>query len=159
MAVEIIMKVGNILGENQTHEKTQWIGVSSFSHGVVQDITTENMKIKRERAGTPHFSFMTVRKKVDVATPDLLIHCIKGTLIKKIEIEVYQASQNGKPLMTYTLENCFIASVTAEGSDDTSEPMESVAFAYNKIKLQCNPLKDGGSMTKDFDLSIGTAVA
>ncbi|MEJ2455375.1 MAG: type VI secretion system tube protein Hcp [Candidatus Thiodiazotropha sp.] len=159
MAVEIIMKAGDILGESETHEKSQWIAISSFTHGVVQDITTENMKIKRERAGTPHFSFMTIRKKVDVATPDLLIHCIKGTLIPKIEIKVFQASRSDKPLMLYTLENCFIASATAEGADDTSEPMESVAFAYNTIKLECNPLKSGGSMTKNFDLSTGSAVA
>ena len=159
MAVEIIMKVGDIRGESETHQESQWIGVSSFSHGVVQDVTPENMKIKRDKAGQPHFSFMTIRKKVDVSTPDILIHCIKGILIPKIEIKVFQASKDGKPLMTYTLENCFIASANAEGSDDTNEPMESVSFAYNKINLECTPLVSGQSLNKKYDLSTGDQVA
>ena len=157
MTVEIIMKPGAIVGENKKFDKNQWVTVKSISHGVAQDVTPESMKQTRDRLTSPRFSFMTVRKRVDVSTPDLLMHCMAGLKLPTVEIMVFQSSDSGKPLMHYTLQNCFIASAHAVGEEEASEePMEDISFAYSTIKLEVNSVvTGGGQMTKGWNLAEG----
>jgi type VI secretion system secreted protein Hcp len=156
MAVDIIMQIGKIKGESNTHGETDWLAATSFSHGVAQDITTENMKENRKLGGTPHFSFLTVRRKVDVASPDILVHCINGTFIQNVEVRVYLSTkQDDTPLMTYKLGNCYIASTNSDGSDEKNEPMESVSIAYNQLELECKHLGTDNKLKKNYDLNLG----
>lgn len=151
MAVYMIMKIGDILGESQKEGHTDWIEVSRIDHGISQDITEADMANK-ERAGFPRFSFLSVSKKVDVATPDIQAHCAVGKKIPKIELKVFQSSTEDKPLMVYTLENCFVASTNLYGTD-SGAPAEDVTLAYSKITLECNALNRAGSMKKGWDLA------
>ncbi len=156
MAVDIIMQIGKIKGESSTHGETDWLAATSFSHGVTQDITTENMKENRSLGGTPHFSFLTVSRKVDVATPDILMHCINGKLIENIEVRVYLSTkQDDAPLMTYKLGNCYIASASSDGIDEMNEPVESLSIAYNQLEVECKHLGTGNKMNKKYDLNLG----
>jgi len=151
MAVYIVMKIGDILGESQKEGHTDWIEVSRLDHSISQDITEADMANK-ERAGFPRFSFLSASKKVDVATPDIQAHCAVGKKIPKIELKVFQSSTENKPLMVYELENCFIASTNLSGTS-TGEPVEDVTLAYGKITLECNALNRAGSMKKGWDLT------
>jgi type VI secretion system secreted protein Hcp len=145
------IKIGNIKGESKKKGTDKWIEVKSVDHGITQNITEANMA-EKERAGFANFSFLSISKPVDISTPDIQAHCATGKKIDSVELKIYQASTDDKPLLAYKLENCFIASASIYGTE-TGDPMEDVSISYSKISIQSNALKEPVEMTKGFDLA------
>jgi type VI secretion system secreted protein Hcp len=150
-AVYMILKLGSIKGEAKKKDRTNWIKLQKYEHGVSQDITPQDMA-GRKRAGNPRFSFLSVNKQVDIATPDILIHCIRGKNIPQVELEIYQAETDLAPLIKYTLTNCFIASAETYG-DDQNNVSEEIAISYSTVKLDVQGVNIDGEMGKGWDIA------
>jgi type VI secretion system Hcp family effector len=148
----MVIKLGNIKGESGKKGVADWIEVNNIDIGMSQDITEANMA-KKDSAGSARFSFLTITKQVDISSSDIHAHCATGKKIDTVELKVFQSKSDsdGKTLLAYKLENCFIASANIYGNE-AGDPMEDVSISYSKIHLLTSAKKGKDEMGKGYDL-------
>lgn len=146
MSVDMFMKIEGIDGESTDDKHPKWIELLSYSHGVSQPVSGASRSGGRT-GGRADFQDMTITKTLDAATPDLNMHCCNGKHIPKIEIELCLATDDKHTFMKYTMEDVIISSVSPGGSADSGEvkPLETVSFAYGKIKWEYTAIDHTGS--------------
>lgn len=156
MAVDMFLKIEGIDGESSDDKHQKWIEILSYSHGVSQPVSGVSATGGRT-GGRADFQNMSISKTIDNATPDLNIKCAKGEHIPKVELELCLASGEKHTFMKYTLEDCIVTSVQPGGSAGAEvKPLESVSFAYGKIKWEYTPIdhtgKPGSATDRTWDL-------
>ncbi len=93
------------------------------------------------RAG-PTLQDVTIMKVVDKTSPLLFDDCVTGNYLKKVDI-IYDKpmGDNQEDYYKIHMENALITSIQHSGSNEN--PMESISFAFSKIKVSYNPEEDG----------------
>ncbi|MEW8507096.1 MAG: type VI secretion system tube protein Hcp [Candidatus Thiodiazotropha sp.] len=156
MAVDMFMKIDGIDGESTDDQHSKWIELLSYSHGVSQPVSGASGTGGRT-GGRADFSAFTAVKTIDNGTPDLNIKCAKGEHIPKVEVHLCEAAGDKHIFMKYTLEDVIVQSVIPSGSaGDEIKPVETVDFAYGKIKWEYISLdhkgKPGAGTDRTWDL-------
>jgi type VI secretion system secreted protein Hcp len=157
MAVDMFCKIDGIDGESTDDAHSDWIEILSFSHGVSQPVSGASRTGGRT-GGRADFQDFVMTKTIDKATPDLNLYCCNGSHISKIEIELCLATGDKHTFMKYELEDVIVSSVSPGGSADSSEakPLETLSFAYGKIKWEYTPIdntgKPGAAVDRTWDL-------
>ncbi len=135
--------------------KTDAIDILSFSFGASQTSTIGVGSSGGEsRSGRANLSDVSIMKVVDKTSPLLFDDCVTGNYLKKVDI-IYDKPM-GDAQEEYSkihMEDALITSIQHSGSNEN--PMESVTFAYSKIKVSYNPEQDGslkGFIDKGFDV-------
>lgn len=135
--------------------KKDAIDVLSFSFGASQTAVIGSGSSGGEaRAGRADVSNLTIMKVVDKLSPLLFDDCVTGNYLKKVDL-IYDKPMGDAQEDYYKihLENALITSISHSGSSEN--PMESVSFAFSKIKVSYNPEDDGalkGFVDKGFDV-------
>jgi len=80
--------------------------------------------------------------------------CVTGNYLAKVDL-IYDKPMGDQQedYFKIHLENALITSIQHSGSNEN--PMESISFAYSKIKVSFNPESDGklaGFIDKGFDV-------
>jgi type VI secretion system secreted protein Hcp len=135
--------------------KTDAIDILSFSFGASQtSVIGVGSSGGEARAGRANLSDLSIMKVVDKVSPLLFDDCVTGNYLKKVDI-IYDKPMGDQQEEYFKihLEDALITSVQISGSNEN--PMESVTFAYSKIKVSYNP-EEGGSLKgfidKGFDV-------
>ena len=86
--------------------------------------------------------------------------CVTGNYLKKVDI-IYDKpmGDNQEDYFKIHMEDALITSIQHSGS--TENPMESISFAFSKIKVSYNPEEEGalkGFIDKGFDVLKTQAV-
>jgi len=106
------------------------------------------------RAGRANLADVSIVKVVDKVSPLLFDDCVTGNYLKKVEIEYDKPmGDNQEVYYKILMEDCLITSFNHSGS--TENPMESISFAFSKIKVSYNPEEGGalkGFIDKGFDV-------
>ena len=135
--------------------KSGAIDILSFSFGASQTavigVGSSGGEARAGRANLADISIMTV---VDKVSPLLFDDCVTGNYLKKVDI-IYDKpmGDNQEEYYKIHLEDALITSIQHSGSSEN--PMESVTFAYSKIKVSYNPEQDGalkGFIDRGFDV-------
>ena len=135
--------------------KTDAIDILSFSFGASQTSTIGVGSSGGEsRSGRANLSDVSVMKVVDKTSPLLFDDCVTGNYLKKVDI-IYDKPMGDAQEEYYKIhmEDALITSIQHSGSNEN--PMESVTFAFSKIKVSYNPEQDGalkGFIDKGFDV-------
>lgn len=135
--------------------KTDAIDILSFSFGASQTSTIGSGSSGGEsRSGRANVSDISIMKVVDKTSPLLFDDCVTGNYLKKVDI-IYDKPMGDKQEEYYKihLEDALITSIQHSGSNEN--PMESITFAYSKIKVSYNPESDGalkGFIDRGFDV-------
>jgi type VI secretion system secreted protein Hcp len=135
--------------------KTDAIDILSFSFGASQTSTIGAGSSGGEsRAGRANLSDVSIMKVVDKTSPLLFDDCVTGNYLKKVDI-IYDKPMGDQQEEYYKIhmEDALITSIQHSGSNEN--PMESVTFAFSKIKVSYNPEQDGslkGFIDKGFDV-------
>jgi type VI secretion system secreted protein Hcp len=144
MAVDIFMKIEGADGESTDKAHDKWCELLSFSHGISQP-TSGASGTGGRTGGRANFDNFVAVKTIDNATPDLNIKCAKGEHIPKVEVELCLATGDKHTFMKYTMEDCIVTSVVPGGTQsDETKPLETVSFAYGKIKWEYTPIDHTG---------------
>lgn len=144
MAVDMFLKIDGIDGESTDDKHKKWIEVLSYSHGLSQPVSGVSATGGRT-GGRADFQQFGITKTLDNATPDLSIKCAKGEHIPKVQFECCLATGDKHTFMRYTLEDCIVTLVAPGGSAGGEvKPLESVNFAYGKIKWEYTPIDHTG---------------
>jgi len=135
--------------------KQDAIDILSFSFGASQTSTIGVGSSGGEsRSGRANLSDVSIMKVVDKVSPLLFDDCVTGNYLKKVDI-IYDKPMGDDQQDYYKIhmENALITSIQHSGSSEN--PVESVSFAYSKIKVSYNPEQDGslkGFIDKGFDV-------
>lgn len=135
--------------------KQDAIDILSFSFGASQThVIGPGSSGGETRAGRADLSNVSIMKVVDKVSPLLFDDCVTGNILKKVDI-IYDKPMGDDQQDYYKihLEDALITSIQHSGSNEN--PMESISFAFQKIKVSYNPEKDGslqGFIDKGFDV-------
>lgn len=150
MAVDMFLKIEGIDGESTDDGHQQWIEILSFNHGVSQPVSGASGTGGRT-GGRADFHDFIITKTLDNATPDLNMHCCNGKHIPKIEVELCLATEDKHTFMKYEMENVIVSSVSPGGSTGDVKPLETVSFAYGKIKWEYTSIDTAGAAGASVD--------
>ena len=135
--------------------KQNAIDILSFSFGASQTaVIGVGSSGGEARAGRASLNDVTIMKVVDKTSPLLFDDCVTGNYLQKVDI-IYDKpmGDDQQDYFKIHMEDALITSVQISGSNEN--PMESISFAYSKIKVSYNPEEDGalkGFIDKGFDV-------
>jgi len=106
------------------------------------------------RAGRANLSDVTIMKVMDKTSPLLFDDCCTGNYLKKVDI-IYDKpmGDDQQDYFKIHMEDALITSIQFSGSSEN--PVESISFAFAKVKVSYNPEEDGklkGFIDKGFDV-------
>lgn len=135
--------------------KQNAIDILSFSFGATQTAVIGSGSSGGEaRSGRANVHDLTVMKVADKVTPLLFDDCVTGNYLKTIDL-IYDKpmGDDQQDYFKIHLEDALITSFQSSGSAEN--PVESISFAYSKVKVSYNP-EEGGSLKgfidKGFDV-------
>jgi len=145
MAADFFLEIEGIKGESTDDKHKDQIEVLSYSCGVSQPVSAASRTGGRT-GGRADFQNFTITKTIDIATPDLNLHCANGKHIPKITFECCLATEDKHVFQKITMNDVIVSSVNPNGSAQSGEnkPLETVSFAYGKIKWEYTPISTDG---------------
>jgi type VI secretion system secreted protein Hcp len=102
------------------------------------------------RAGRANLQDLTIMKVLDKTSPLLFDDCVTGNILASVIL--YYDKPMGDQQEDYfkiELDNALITSLSHSGSSEN--PVESVSFAYQKVKFSYNPENADGSLAGFID--------
>ncbi|MGA9464039.1 MAG: type VI secretion system tube protein Hcp [Terracidiphilus sp.] len=135
--------------------KPNAIDILSFSFGASQTaVIGVGSSGGEARSGRATLNDISIMKVVDKTSPLLFDDCVTGNYLSSVDI-IYDKPMGDDQQDYYKihLENALITSIQHSGSNEN--PMESVSFAFSKIKVSYNPEENGslkGFIDKGFDV-------
>jgi type VI secretion system secreted protein Hcp len=135
--------------------KQNAIDILSFSFGASQSsVIGVGSSGGEARAGRANLNDVSIMKVVDKVSPLLFDDCVTGNYLKKVDI-IYDKPMGDDQQDYYKIhmEDVLITSIQHSGSNEN--PVESISFAYSKIKVSYNPEEEGslkGFIDKGFDV-------
>lgn len=153
MAVNAYLMIDGRPGPSTSKEDA--IDILSFSFGASQTaVIGPGSSGGEARAGRANLGDISIMKVVDKVSPLLFDDCVTGNYLKTVDI-IYDKPMGDDQQDYYKihLEDALITSIQHSGSNEN--PMESISFAYSKIKVSYNPEQDGalqGFIDKGFDV-------
>jgi type VI secretion system secreted protein Hcp len=153
MAVNAYLMIDGRPGPSTS--KTDAIDILSFSFGASQTaVIGVGSSGGEARAGRANLQDITIMKVVDKVSPLLFDDCVTGNYLATVDI-IYDKPMGDDQQDYYKIhmEDALITSVQHSGSSEN--PVESVSFAYSKIKVSYNPEEGGtlkGFIDKGFDV-------
>ena len=131
------------------------IDILSFSFGATQQaVFGVGSSGGEARSGRANLQDVTIMKVVDKVSPLLFDDCVTGNYIKTVDI-VYDKPMGDDQEDYYKIhmEDALITSIQHSGYSEN--PVESISFAFSKIKISYNPEEGGalkGFIDKGFDV-------
>lgn len=119
-------------------------GVNAIIEGYHHSVVVPQGAVSARATGLRVHEPLTVRKRVDAATPLLYRALAQSENIPAVTLRIPTSRAAGGPTMTITLTDARIVSI--ESSGDADVPFEEVAFYYNKIKWESS---EGGTSFED----------
>jgi type VI secretion system secreted protein Hcp len=153
MAVNAYLMIDGRPGPSTSKQNA--IDILSFSFGASQSsVIGVGSSGGEARAGRANLHDVTIMKVVDKTSPLLFDDCVTGNYLKTVDI-IYDKPMGDSQEDYYKIhmENALITSIQHSGSNEN--PVESISFAYSKIKVSYNPEEDGslkGYVDKGFDV-------
>jgi type VI secretion system secreted protein Hcp len=135
--------------------KKDHIDILSFSFGAsMQAVIGAGSSGGEARSGRANVQDVTIMKVLDKTTPLLFDDCVTGNYLKKVDI-IYDKpmGDNQEDYFKIHMEDALITSIQLSGSQEN--PVESISFAFSKIKVSYNPEEEGalkGFIDKGFDV-------
>lgn len=162
MSNVLILDLGDdIEGECQLSDYTKKIELLSYSHAVAQPITGDPSNTKRTQ-GKPVHQEMNVSKYIDLSSCSIIDYCNQAKPLPSVKLTV-ALTENGAvtPIITYTMTDALISSVSQGGAAGGGKGQESVSINYAKIqwdyKQQLTDVSDAGNKSAKWSLKTNKA--
>jgi len=145
MSVDFFIKIDGLKGESTATGHTDEIKIHSWSWGASQ--VTSVSGSGGSGAGKASLAEISIMKDMDMASPELFKALVKGTHIASAVLTAQKSTGDttGKPYVTITFKEVFVTSQQVSGSSEN--PMESVSFSYNEIKIDYSKQGENGALT------------
>ena len=147
MAVDFFLKLEgpDVEGESMDSAHADEIAVNSWSWGMNQSGTMH--VAKGGGAGKVDVQDLSLGKRVDKATPNLMQHCCMGTQFETATLVCRKASGDGGQLeyLTLVMKHVIITNVQGSGSEGGDDLFENVSLNFGEFTLTYVPQDNDGS--------------
>jgi type VI secretion system secreted protein Hcp len=149
-------------GDSIVEKHTDWIAIDSLQFGVGRGIGSSSGGVDRETSN-PSFSEIVITKQMDVASTQLMLEAATGKSINKATFHFIQTGGKdaaGQHYLEIILDKPLLSGWSMSSGGD--RPSESISINYNRITIQYNQFKDGGTVIegkpKSYNLMVNKAV-
>jgi len=136
MSFEAFLKIDGIDGESKDSKHKGEIEVLSFNWGAAQPGLATGQPVRRAGANV---SEVTVVKKIDTASPQLLLQSCGGSAAQTAVLTARKPSDSeGAPVefLKITMTNVVVSSISAQGDSQTgSDPLEQVSLNFGHVEF------------------------
>jgi type VI secretion system secreted protein Hcp len=142
---DAFLKIQGIEGESSDAKHKGEIELESFSWGASQSGTAVHGG--GLGAGKVSMQDFHITKKVDKASPKLMLACADGEHLKQAVITCRKAGKDQQEFLKITLSDVLVSSYQMGGTPTGSSiPMEQVSFNYSKIEKEYKEQKPDGTL-------------
>lgn len=148
MAYDMFLKIGSLKGESQDQTYKDWIDIVSWSWTLHNSGTAHVGG--GSGGGKVAVGDITVSKFVDLCTPDLTLHCCKGSHYDTAELVVRKAGDKPLVYLHFKLKQVLITSI-ATGAHKAEEDKisEQITLNFREFDEQyTQQLASGGTGTQ-----------
>lgn len=139
----MFMKLDGISGESQDQKHKNEIEILSYAFGLHQQGTSSAGT--GAGAGKVVFEDLHFTKRVDKATPNLLVNCATGKPSATSVITVRKAGGDQQEYLKVTMTDVIISSYNSAGTEG-DVPLESISFNFTSVKVEYQPQNADGSL-------------
>jgi len=137
MAVDMFIKIDDIMGESADKKHENSIDVLSWSWGMNQSGSTHSGK--GGGAGKVQVQDLSFTHYVDASTPNLVKFCCSGKHFKEALLTVRKAGDKPLEYLKIKLVDVLISSISTGGSGGEDRLTESVTLNFGKFEVQYTP--------------------
>lgn len=150
MAVDMLIKIGDIVGESKVDGHDGEIDVLSWSWGMTQSGSWSTGG--GGGSGKANIQDLSFTKKVDTSTSALMRACATGDPIGKSTLLVRKAGGSGGPLdyIQIDLTDSIVTSVQTGGSGGEEELTENVTLNFAMISFKYQSQSTTGTSAGNF---------
>lgn len=144
MAVDMFLKLGDIKGESKDSSHRDEIDIYTLQWGMAQAGSMHTGS--GGGAGKVNMQNLSVSKKVDKSTPNLMMACSSGKHYPEATLTLRKAGGTSSvEYLIITLKEVMVASYdTSAGSEDEAQT-ENIALNFAKVEVSYQPQKADGS--------------
>ena len=155
---DAFLKIEGIDGESTDSKHKNEIQLESFSWSEHQSGTASSGG--GMGAGKVAMQDFHITKKVDKASPKLMLACADGEHIKKATLVCRKAGKDQQEFLTIKMTDVIVSSYQTSAADEV--PFDSVSLNFAKIEVEYKQQKQDGTLTPGgkfgFDLKSNKAV-
>ncbi len=148
MAVYYFLKIDGIAGESQDEHHKGEIELESFSWGETHSVAAPG----GTAAGRVHIKDFQVAKRMDKASPLLMLAAASGQHFKSAVLTARKSGGPSQEYLTITLGDVMVSSYQTETAEDPV-PVDQVSFSFGRIEIVYRPQRPDG--TFDTPVSAG----
>ena len=143
-AVDYFMKIDGIKGESTDDKHKEEIDVLSFSWGATQQGSSSFGG--GGGAGKVVMNDFSFTKKVDKASPALMLACADGSHIKSVEMVARKAGKEQQEYLKIKLSDVLVSSFQSGGSQGDVVPVDQISLNFAKVEVEYKPQKADGTL-------------
>jgi type VI secretion system secreted protein Hcp len=143
--VDYFLKLDGIQGESQDSKHKNEIEIESFSWGANQTGTASHGGgMGAGRVQMQDFNFV---KRIDKASPKLMLACANGEHVKSAILVCRKAGKDQQEYLKITFTDLLVASYITNGSGGADViPMDQIALNFSKVEFEYKEQKPDGSL-------------
>ena len=146
--VSYFLRIDGIAGESQDKQHTGEIELESFSWGETHPAPTPGAIA----AGKVHIKDLQVVKRMDKASPLLMLAAASGQHFKSAVLTARKPGEPAQEYLTITLGDLTVSSYQTEAAGHPL-PVDQVSFSFGRIEIAYRPQRPDG--TFDAPVSAG----
>src|ERR1700730_2924532 len=155
MAADMFLMLDGIKGESADDKHKGEIDIESFSWGLAQSGSGNRGGGSGTRKGGG--GAIAIMKKVDKASPTLMLACANGKHIAKGKLTLRKAGESPLEYLTVDLESILVSSYQVGGSNGGGVPSESISLNFVKVKSEYWTQSDKGAKGENANFSWDVA--
>ncbi len=140
MAAYYFLKIDGIAGESQDQHHEGEIELESFSWGETHSVAAPGATA----AGKVHIKDFQVMKRMDKASPLLMLAAASGQNFKSAVLTAQKPAEPPQEYLTITLGDLLVSSYQTEATGDPL-PVDQVSFSFSRIQISYRPQRPDGT--------------
>ena len=142
-AVDYFLKLEGIPGESNDSKHKDEIEVTSFSWGE----TNSTALLVGGAAGKVQMQDLSFAKRVDKASPKLLLACATGQHLKSAVLTARKAGESPQEFLVLTFSDVVVTSYQTGGvSGGADGALDQVSLAFARLQMEYRPERPDGSL-------------
>lgn len=136
------LKIDGIPGESQDQQHKGEMELESFSWGETHSVAAP----AATAAGKVHIKDFQVMKRMDKASPLLMLAVASGQHFKSAVLTARKPGQPPQEYLTITLGDLMVSSYQTEASAGDPVPVDQVSFSFGRIEIAYRPQRPDGTL-------------
>ena len=151
MAVDMFIKIGDIVGESQDSAHKTEIEMLAWSWGL-SNTTSIGSATAGAGSGKAHFQDLSLTKYIDSSSNALMKACVTGAHYPEATLTIRKAGGTAVEYVVLTLKMVFVTSISTGGSGGEDKLTENVTLTFGAFQFKYQPQDAKGAKlggTKD----------